>query len=257
MTTKDRNLSLDRDLLRPKAAHSQTVQPGNTRQVATPNNTRPPGNRVTGRTAPQNTRSWQGITAIGIAITNMLFLVLAGIWLSERAGGLSTQAALPRSDITPQLEVMQTRLEQRIGTLEQQLADLQIAINGQQHLIISAYQEIGVLIKEGNDGTAAPADAAQPSVASSQEAPKTKQVEEKTGWYINLGSFPDKQAASDIQAQFQALGYAARIQALETDNQTAYAVLLPGFKDQASAEMTVNQLLDQIELDGLSVWKEK
>lgn len=257
MTTKDLNLSFDRGLLRPTETHSQTTKSGNTRQVEAAIETRLPKNRVPRRTAPQKKLSWQGITIIGIAITNMLFLVLAGIWLSERSGGLPPQLATRHSDITPQLEVMQARIEQQIDSIEQQLENLQIAINGQQHLIVSAYQDIGLRMHEGKPAAEAPQDTAPPSPAPNQEAPKPGEAEAHTGWYINLGSFPTKAAAFEIQEQFQAFGYAAQIHTLTIDNQAAYAVILPNFEDQASAETAVNQLLDRTDLDGLTVWKEK
>lgn len=256
MTTKDLNLSFDRGLLQPKEGRGQRAKPGNTRQAASPANARPPGNRVPRKAAPQKMRAWQNITIAGIAFTNMLFLVVAGMWLTEHTGGLSSQLPSPQPDIAPQLAIMQAKMNQRIDSLEQQLDNLQISINGQQHLIVSAYQDIGTQLKEGHKA-AAPADTALPSDKSNQEAPKTKQAPSPKGWYINLGSFSKKQAAAELQKQFQALGYATRIQTLTIDNQASYAVILTGFKDQASAEIAVGQLLDQTELDGLTVAKEK
>lgn len=257
MTTKDLNLSFDRGSLRPTGARGPSRQSATASQVRAAVATRLDDSIAPGRAAPQKGSSWHSGAIAGIAVINMLFLVFSGVWLTQRSAEPPSQFATRQAESTTQLTVLQARMEQQIDLLEQKLDNLQQALNSQHHLMVSAFQDIGLRMQEGMAAAETRLDTAATAAVAAIDATKPPKADPHRRWYINLGHFQSEAAALDIQLLLRASGYTTQIQTLEIDHQTAFTVIVPNFEDQSSAESAVSQLLQLTELDGLTVWQEK
>ena len=192
------------------------------------------------------------MAAACIATANMLFLVLAGVWLSGFADRLPASPAAAPADIAPRL----ARIEQSITTLEQQLADLQVAANAQQQLIVSAYQSIGDQLQARPDQAPATATQTTPGGTRARGNPGDGgHPAAARSWYVDLGSFPSNKAAVEVQKSLQALGFDAQIKAGSGGGTPTHELILANFEDRASAEVIATQLMEQTELESVSVWK--
>lgn len=250
MTTKDLNLSLDRGLFQPKATGKPGAAAGRSGRGTDGRATRQAGKPKPGKPVPRQTpKSWQAVVTSTMAIANMLFLVLAAIWLSGYAGQPTTRPDAPEAGISPQVEAVQNGIDLRIDALEQQLENIQIAINAQQQLIVSAYQDIG----EKLVGVGSPPQASTPAAPTGHEADDA--VQPDRDWHVNLGTFSRVEAATEVRSQLEALGYQAQIVSVDLDDSMAHKVILPDFEDRESAEVAATLLMEKTELDSLSVWK--
>lgn len=255
MTTKDLNLSLDRGLLQPKVAHNRNsaapfAQPG-----AAQRDTRPTSRSTTRRPARQALSSWHVTAVSGVAIANMLFLVLAGLWLSGHTDRTPTQLADSRLDIAPQLRAMEAGIDVRISSLEQQLENLEVTINAQWQLVATARQDIAGARPQGDSQQALSAEATSTGATPGEVAQTIDPAQQSKDWHVSLGSFSEKNSAASVQGQLQALGYEAQIQSLNIDNTMTHRVILPAFENQKSAEVAATMLMAQTQLDTVSVWQ--
>ena len=252
MTTKDLNLSLDRALLPSNIARDRKPANSEMRHDAAPAGARRANKKAAAKSRQPAANSRPGMAAACIATANMLFLVLAGVWLSGFADRLPASPAAAPADIAPRL----ARIEQSITTLEQQLADLQVAANAQQQLIVSAYQSIGDHLQARPDQAPATATQTTPGARAPGETPAMAATPAAArSWYVDLGSFPSNKAAVEVQKSLQALGFDAQIKAGSGGGTPTHELILANFEDRASAEVIATQLMEQTELESVSVWK--
>ncbi len=253
MATKDLNLSLDRALLQSNVAREHQAANGETRAATAPAGRRQAGKKRTAKHAPQRTAAWPAIAFTGIAIANMSFLVLAGLWLSAFSGLQPAAAGSADVEISAQLD----RIDRSISALQQQLTDLQVAANAQQQLIVSAYQSIGDQLQVRTDPSAATKQAGPGAGDSATTPAAADNPEASADWYVDLGNFPSRNAALAAQRSLLALGYEARIQVSGRGGSSAHALILADFKDRPSAESVATALMEQTQLESVSVWKQE
>jgi len=148
MTTKDLNLSLNRGLIQPKAGRNRKQKGPNVKvQPSAPRQKK----RIA-KLAPGSSGSRQWVAITGIAVANMLFLVLAGIWLSGHSYDSSARISSARVELTPELALTLTEINRRLDTIELQLGGLQLTIDGQHQPIVSDQFDIDGQLREALTG---------------------------------------------------------------------------------------------------------
>ena len=233
MTSKDLNLSLDRGLIQSKADHNRIPQ-GSDAGVGPAS--RQHKKRATGPTRGHGGgRQWIAVAVIAVA--NMLFLMLAGIWLTGHTYDSAARLSAAHAGITPELQLMLAQIDNRLNTIEQQLGGLQSTLDGQQALKVSDTFDIDKQLREALDQHEPTAHTPAPPVA----------------WHVNLGNFDSREVALGLQQRLQAIGHATKIKSTKNDDKTAYLVILPGFSDRESAESVAKKIMEQTDLQSLWV----
>ena len=251
MTSKDLNLSLDQALFQgrtEKKRQSQAPAPGRISRI-TAEQSAPPGHRKRSDkplAKPRASRQWLVVSCVAVA--NMLFLLLAGIWLSGNTyyatAPYNTAPAETSADIVASL----AQVTDRLNTLEIKLENLQLSLDRQQLQKPVESENSSPPVNE--QPPASPSKIDDTPVADSGE-PSSVQVKVKP-WHVNLGNFDSREAAAATQYRVAAIGHRAEISPPASEG-TGYQVILPGFSDRESAEFAANQIMLQTDLNGLWV----
>lgn len=185
---------------------------------------------------------WVGL--FGIAFVNMLFLVLAGIWLSGTPLNTSTQtnsiAARSASEISLSLNDVNRRLDE----ISQTLQDLQVTAKTQLQPPAAAPFDINLQLRQALSDHESSSD----SAAAANNIPAAP-----ISWRVNLGAFSSRDEALKKQQLIRTFGYHAKINPIVRDTQIVYDVALTGFSNQKSAEQVANQIMEKANLDSLWV----
>ena len=229
MPAKDLNFSLDGEYHAPKLVRKKT----------------PPDDRGMDEfiTAPplRLRRNRPSYTATILASANFAFLVLAGLWLFYQGPGAPDRAYAHNPDTEASLALVTSQLQ----TLQQQLNALQTGIGEERAAALARHEALASHL--GNTASR-PTDAADAAAGAASE-----QAELQKGWHINLGTFPNKDAARKLLAQLQALGHRAQIESNNVNKAAIHSVTVPGFQNQEAAEVAAKQLMEKTSLNGLWV----
>ena len=249
MTNKDLNLALDNSFIQPTSISEDERSNQTTPKAPMPTHT-----KCDATTTPKPSKLPRGLAlesshykwlVIAVVFINMLFLLLAGLWLSaqEEPPREMIITAAPKAD--KNAEPMLNELNDKLLSLDQKLDQLQLTVSEQQRLIASSALDLDKRLQ-----------------ALSLQSKSTLKTETKKtplppkSWYVNLGTFSTKEAALKLQKQVQDLGPQVQINTTSLDNKTAYRVQLPGFKDRESAEKIAHQIMAETNLNGLWAWKD-
>ncbi len=238
MATKDLNLSLDQSLAPGELSHAAKQKPafgGEPQQLQS-------GDRKTAF-ATSSRRNFAAITISLVVIVNMAFLLLAGIWISTFPGSHAQTNTPSVADATAVVELKIAETNSRLDLLQQQVHELIELIKTQQQFAeasgkVSAEEE--PIIKSGAD-----------IIDFTNES--TNPVD---NWYINLGTFDTEKLASSAQKQLLAMGQQPDIQRTEQVSSTTFELVISGFSDRESAELAAGYIMENSDLNGLSIWKE-
>lgn len=244
MTTKDRNLSLDRELIRSKATGAPKKTPKSMDRTPVQEQVEGPARY------PGTTWNWQLFAFAGLAIANIAFMLLTGPWLIQQTEPPRTETQLLAIE---QLKDELTQTTSRLASLQQDVKKLQLTIIEQQQLIISTAADITEKTKGFLLETHRTPVKGDPAASIAALNP----------WYINLGSFLEKSEAVAVQQKVESLGFNADINSVAIPNKSGdspdttagYQLRITGFEDQESAEAIAAQIMDSSELNGLWVWK--
>ena len=173
-----------------------------------------------------------GWFAAAVALANMLFLLLAGIWLS---GYGRMPATPPATGVTPITESGLADLRTQLDAVQQQLAGLQTVVEAQHRLLVVTQRKLA---------DAAPAPAAEPDAGQAAPDPL---------WQVNIGHVHAQEESATMQRELQALGYAAEITAETRAESEGFRVLLTGFGDRDAAELTAKDIMARTRFNGLWV----
>ncbi|MDZ7784026.1 MAG: SPOR domain-containing protein [Halioglobus sp.] len=237
MSTKDLNLSLEYDLAdtgyrvdgargrgsRDASGAGRHLREGQKAAAARP------------KTAAVMARKHAGPSAwfaAGIALANMLFLLLAGIWLT---GYGRMPATPPAASVAPIAEPVLTDLRTQLDAVQQQLAGLQTVVEAQHRLLVVTQRKLA---------DAAPAPAAESDAGQAAPDPL---------WQVNIGHVHAREESATMQRELQALGYAAEITEETRANGEGFRVLLTGFGDRDAAELTAKDIMARTRFNGLWV----
>jgi cell division septation protein DedD len=235
MTRKDLNLSLGNSLIQDRAA------PKSMRSRVAGVSTGPKSGKQAKAPPAASRRNIPALTIAIIAVTNMVFLLLAGLWLSTLPYTIAAPTTL---NTTPQLELMLAESNERLAALEQQLKELALVVGSQQ----LAAQSLQVNNEPAPTGTVQPDE---PEILVS-----TKEITTPTdNWYVNLGTFTSERAAVNLQSELLSLSRQANIAQRIQEGNTVFEVRLSGFDSRALAEITAGEVMGQTDLNGLSVWQ--
>lgn len=185
-----------------------------------------------------------------IALANMLFLVLAGLWLTgtDLKGVFSGHADTPPyaagAEPSAWLEA-NARLTQLSGEIE----GLRAQVDSLQTMLIAQPAPVAPKPAEQPAATVSTA-AAQPE---RQEPAPLLQAPEPILWQVNLGDYASRKAARVTQQKLQALGLQSTIEQNRENGQTTYLVTLAGFERRLEAENVANRIMLETELNGLWV----
>ncbi len=238
MSAKDLNLSFDRELARARDASSGPAPVRNERggiaEQQQPASGRPPPRKALKRASrPAKTQQW--VMPAVIALANMVFLVVAGIWLTG-----TSYPRVPARDpaamaAAPQAEADLSSLQTQLDVMQQQLVGLQSTLEEQQRLLL--FTRLEAMQPAGADQTDAEDAAASPEKAS-------------PAWQINLGHFDTRDEAVSMQRELAALGYTADI---ATADDAGVTLLLGGFGERKLAELAAKDIMQRTRLNGLWV----
>lgn len=251
MTNKDLNLALDQSFIQPKPLSERgpthpepqinpaPTSPQNGQDPTTPHLGPVPTGWLS-RKSPRH--EWIIVTVV---FANMLFLTLAGFWLSAQENQPSEIKVTKTAPSRDPLKITLSKLDTKLLSLDQKLNQLQLTLNEQQRLIATSSLNLdkqvqGLSLQLKNTAETAPKKSTPPTKA----------------WHVNLGTFSTKEAALRLQQQILALGHQVKINNTSLDDKTAYRVQLPGFKDRESAELIARQIMDKTNLNGLWAWKD-
>jgi len=239
MARKDLNLSLDQSLIHQR--HLRKLAPAATDAP----DSQKPGKQTTAAAAKPR-QNIQTITISIIAVTNMAFLLVAGIWLSTLQYTIAgpTTTPIPPA-LTPRVESMLAEANERLGSVQRQLDELKLTFDAHQLLAASAYAEMEKEVRTvpaQENGSAKPVSTKEFTTAVDN-------------WYVNLGTFSSEEAAASLQRQLHSIGRRAQISQQTNEGKIAYELRLSGFDDRESAEMTAGEIMKQTDLNGLWVWK--
>jgi len=237
MSTKDLNLSLEHDLA-DTGYRVDGARGGGSRDTSGA------GRRFRGRqkAAAARQKSAAGTArkhtapprwfAAGIALANMLFLLVAGIWLTGHSQKPATPPAASMGAIAePGLDDLRTQLD----AVQQQLASLQGVVEAQYRLLVVAQRKL--------------ADAAPTQTAR----PDTAQVAPDPVWQVNIGHVHAQEESAAMQRELQALGYAAETASENRAEGKGFRVLLTGFGDRDAAELVAKDIMARSRFNGLWV----
>jgi len=284
MSNKDLNLALDQNLIQPTDTQQNSTQeqstPSHYEEAAnldamtaspgtdTSNNYQGQPERYSRRGKPSSYAStWLATLnkqqypwlASGILLINLIFLLLAGFWLSNQSGQPSS--ALPSA--TKSLHYVDDQamnaFDQRLVTLQAKVEQLELTLHEQQRLIATSSKdlshEIQLLGAELKTLKAPTIKKGEPKTTTKTAKPEEKQP--ITQWYVNIGTFSSKEAAQRLKKQLLALGHTVQVNTTSFDNKPAYRVQLPGFKDRTAAELTARKIMEKTNLNGLWAWKDE
>lgn len=235
MTRKDLNLSLARDLLEPAAQQYRAPQ---NPDAVVEFSSRQRQQRAAGQKSRQpGGGQWSAITIAVIAVANMLFLMVAGIWLSGHTYDSAARPGAASVETSPEINLLLLQIDNRLKTVEQQLGGLQLALDEQQPIMASDSFDIDSHVRDTLSQQEIAIDAPAPAPA----------------WHINLGNFDSREVALGLQQRLQAIGHQTRIKPVTSDDKTSYLVVLAGFDQRESAELVAKQIMAQTDLNGLWV----
>jgi len=237
MSTKDLNLSLEYDLadtdyrgVGPRAGRGReptaTGRPVRGRQKSAAARQKPAARKFRKRSGAS------GWLAAAVALANMLFLLLAGIWLT---GYNQQPTAPPTASVATIADPGLSDLRTQLASMQQQLASLQAAVEAQHRLLA---------VTRAESADDAPAQAA--AAGAGQAAPDPS-------WHVNLGHVQTREESVAMQRELQALGYTARVTAKTRGDGEGFSVLLTGFGDRDAAELTAKDIMARTRFNGLWV----
>jgi hypothetical protein len=245
MTDKDLNLSLDQSLLKPRRETDQRDIPTDTAQTSPETDLTEdhPGLKQPKIERPQQTE-WLLIAVLAsnlLLVITIIFLLTQQPDTNNPADKLAPTENDNRLSLESKMDQMNRQFEQYIGQLNQQLEQFQVSLLDQQRQQTSALldlsenieQKIGDLKKEST-GTTTSAD-----------------------WHVNVGTFSNNEAATQLKKQIDAIGYQAEINHVSLDDKIVYRVQLPGYKDRETAENAAREIMDKTNLNGLWAWEGK
>jgi cell division septation protein DedD len=284
MTNKDLNLAMDKHLIQPEddtpssrqnrfnnanfsatepddPAHREESKPRFSDQQT---NKKPYQNKASlfprWLTDTKQPFLWLSVALVSV---NLVFLLIAGIWLS----GLNYQTTGEQNRLgnatNKQFSNKLTSLDEQITEVQQRLDQLALSIREQQQLIANSANDLNKELETLTSGQAQltnmlklkAENTAAIDAASKDKTPISPPAPKK--WHVNLGTFSTKEAAVRLQKQLLALGHSVQVNSASIENKTAYRVQLPGFKDRESAERVAKQIMDKTRLNGLWAWKDE
>ena len=208
------------------------------------------------RATKQQVFLWLSVVLVSI---NLLFLLLAGLWLSSQDFKQQDNVALahtPNKAVTTKLATVNQKLER----VQQQLDQLSITLSEQQQLIAKSSHNIDQQLQAFNAKQNQFALALQPVKPTTEPKPSQKKAapspKPTNNWHVNIGTFSSKDAALRLKKQLLVLGHSVQINDTQINDKQAYRVQLPGFKDREAAEQVATKIMDQTKLNGLWAWKD-
>lgn len=198
---------------------------------------------VSGYAAMSRSARRQGILVGAIVLANMLFLVLAGLWLTgtDYRGLLApTSIVTATNNELPQLQTMLADIKHRLAAMEQSLVTLQSAT-------------APTTTPEEAEQPAPASPEPVPQVATADPAPSPPPVEVPPVWEVNLGDFDTRAEAITSHQQIQALDLEPVISRHRRNGRNLYQVHLTGFSDRQAAEQAANKIMQETSLNGLWV----
>lgn len=197
------------------------------------------------------------ILAAAIAVMNMLFLVLAGLWLTGT--GLQGTLAPPGvvAQDAPADNPRLNALGDQLSALNLQMSELRADI---EVLQVPAPSIVSPAVPETIDhsaqtdgiASAAAADPA-PDGANTAPAPVTETAAPPQTWQVNLGDFLTRKAAQATLAQLADIGLQGQVRSVDAAGNTTYLVTLDNFLQRTDAEEVANDIMRRTELNGLWV----
>ncbi|MEZ5569451.1 MAG: hypothetical protein R3E54_14095 [Halioglobus sp.] len=252
MSAKDLNLSLDRKLAHAGAPGKDktagVLKRGRFARLKPVPNLSAEGQQAPSRrptptgTAVAGSAASQWLAPALIALVNMLFLLLAGIWLTgTQYSPLTSRAPADATLEAPEAPAL-TRLQTQLDVMQEQLLTLQATLEEQQRLLLFSRLEAELAAEQGD---ASPGDASPGAAVSPPASPP--------GWQIHLGHFATREAAVTLQNDLRRLGYNADIAASTTPDDSGVSLLLKGFSERKLAELTAKDIMQSTRLNGLWV----
>ena len=245
MTDKALNLSLDQNLLKPRRETDQRDIPTDTAQT-------PPETDLTadhpGLNQPKTERPQQTEWLLIAVLASNLLMVITIIFLLTQQPDTNNPADKPaptendnRLFLESKMDQMNRQFEQSIGQLNQQLEQFQVSLLDQQRQQTSALLDLSENIEQKGG------DLKKESTETTTSA----------HWHVNVGTFSNNEAATQLKKQIDAIGYQAEINHVSLDDKIVYRVQLPGYKDRETAENTAREIMDKTNLNGLWAWEGK
>ena len=186
---------------------------------------------------------------------NMLFLVLAGLWLT----GTEFQSRPLPTEVAPQdASASNDRLNAlgtQMATLNQQMSELRSEIEQLRaplptDITVSPGPDNGQVL---DDSASAATDhpLASPEPADSMPAQNT--IDTPRTWQVNLGDFNTRSTAQATLAQLGKIGLQGQIRTDASSGSPSYVVTLDNFVKREDAEAVANDIMRKTELNGLWV----
>lgn len=195
-----------------------------------------------------------------LATCNMLFLILAGYWLTglEKSGfthpGVSNSAAAMAGNEST-LSAIQGEVSEsaeRLAALEQQVTALTVMLENRS---APSIENVATTANSGSEASqkAAPTQVAysRESAANTTKIAATPQV--KPAWQVYLGDFDTRKQASDARRRVLQLGLPASLHRTTPNGETLYQVQLDGFEQRQEAEKAADRIMQETDLNGLWV----
>ena len=213
MTNKDLNLALDNSFIQPTS-----MSKGEENNQAAPKNAPPTHTKCDSAATPKPSKPprWLALEpshykwlVIAVVFINMLFLLLAGLWLSAQEKPPREMIITTAPGIDKNAEPALDELNDKLLSLDQKLDRLQLTLSEQQRLYASSaldldkrFQALSLQLQKA------------PKTETKKTPPPTK------AWYVNLGTFSTKEAALKLQKQIEGLGHQVQINTTSFDNKT-------------------------------------
>ncbi len=282
MTNKDLHLALDQNLIQLSSKQKdEDEQPPHDAETAnlesitefSQDYQNPPNNHHA--EPPPTFKEWieaiRQSPRLGLAIALLLlFLLLAGLWLTNKSSQPATNSLAQSTRTSSAIEANQAQLgalNNQVLSLQQQFEQLKLSLQEQQNLIDTNSKNLNKEIQAlAQQLQASNTKAASKSIPSETDLSKaipnkksatTAPKKATNHWYVNIGTFSSKKSAQKLQKQLSALGHSAQINTTSLENKPAYRVQLPGFKDREAAELAARQVMDKTNLNGLWAWKDE
>lgn len=259
MINKDLNLSLNQNLIKPERV-SGTSNTTATRNSLNSSISIAPPPSSTSNPQIQTLKDKVSLRQmlIGVVVTNAVFLLLAGISLTEsfERNSISDRIYPETESITKvalvefgdQIATLQKQLAGQGDALQQQLHDFQLVLRVDQQQLVSGYLDMTEHLQSAIN---------QPQKITQPASPQASAITSLNKWYVNIGTFVNTNAAIGLQQKIVNLGYPATISRLTLDGKIAQRVQVAGFADRASAEDVAQKIMDTTKLNGLWAWKGK
>lgn len=207
---------------------------------------------------------WLAITLL------LLFLLLAGLWLTNQSSQSATNAITQSTSTSSAIEANQAQLDtlnKQVLLLQQEVEQLKLSLQEQQNLIDTnskdlnkEIQALAQQLQVFNTKAASkpiPSETDLSKAIPNKESTTTAPKKATNHWYVNIGTFSSKKSAQKLQNQLSTLGHSAQINTTSLENKPAYRVQLPGFKNREAAELAARQVMDKTNLNGLWAWKDE